>query len=397
MVSDDGVKYYISAYRRALRELSRFMKMSFTDQYATFVPTAQLLVDYGCNGLISEMVRELKIVGVKNSDIRKLYTIAVFMHPDSIRAMLPELINEEIADIATKARGSLLEYVPVPLRTTAMYSRRDNCERMIEDTIQSIKNSMKELDFVAIFKRTGAERPFAVESEFIVDCETDFILKYINDVLHRCDPLVITSPLWYVMEGDVSAPNMYEIKTAPIVSSKELATLFCITLCLGKLEALEYIRIIDGCGTHVHVDATDETYSDVRKIEDAYLDNITVINRLIKASRIFNNYCLPSACTKRLKEAQLLELPHEALRKMKYHVVNTLAKFYNGTTEFRQYEGTTDVISLFAWIEFIHKFRKNAGIVGHCITAEALFDRVGLSKRARSFFTNKFMDNHRLF
>lgn len=394
----DRTKYYISMYSNVRKDLLRFKELSPDQKYNEFVPMAVNMVSHGCKGIISDMVKALteqqELFDI--TKLNRLYTIAVFMNPFSIQEIAPQHITEAIAEEATKSNNWLLRFVPKNVYTDKMYAREYLYENLLSDSYINIVNTITTTDFEQLLKTIGAKNSFGVELEFIADCRPELVLNYINTVLKLCYPHVITSNQWFRMVKDCSAPHMYEIKTAPILHRKELTTLYCIIMCLDSLVNFGVVTINNSCGVHIHINAEDWDYQTVEAIERVYLNNMTPINRLMAPNRLFNPYCIPSPCTKRLDEVVLMSMSEKELRKHKYHVVNTLSWFYFKSIEFRQYEGTTSTISLMSWIEFLHKFVQNYENIGNCISADNLFKRIGLSASASTYFKNKYM-NRRLF
>ena len=398
IVGKGGGNNYISKYRKAFQAFTKFKKASFEEQYNSFVPLIMFYMEQDCRGLICNMVKALKLPDDAESadKISALYVIAVFANPFSIREMKAAYITEKIGEIATIEHGSLLAYIPHAVRTFEMYARKHRAELELIESLDTISSVVRCIDFNALWKRLDAKSQFGIELEFIPDCEAVFVKKFIEAALKRCSNIVDSSKT-FKLTPDLSAPSMYEVTTQPVTSWDILATWYCIMLCLNSLSKFKLLRVNDSCGTHVHIDKSDTTYAVVKDIEKVYLDNITVINRLITPKRVFNNYCVPSVCSPRKTEEELMAMSAEELKKDKYHVVNTNAWFYFKTMEFRQYNSTLDIKSLLSWVEFLHKLVNNYETVGRCLTTKELFNRINLSEQASSVFVTKFMKNNRLF
>ena len=122
------------------------------------------------------------------------------------------------------------------------------------------------------------------------------------------------------------------------------------------------------CGLHVHIDARDFRYWDIRRLIHLYYKIEDALFHLVPLSRRNNNYCLPcgaryysaiSGSAKRYKEGLLKSLygsrdsarysKREKYCPCRYNALNLHSWLYRGTVEFRLGAGTTDARKITCW------------------------------------------------
>jgi hypothetical protein len=201
-------------------------------------------------------------------------------------------------------------------------------------------------------RRNPSERFLAVEIE-VASAESG---SRIDEVCRKWACSVIR---------DGSLPDTgFEIATAP--ASGDLFCQQIEELCA----ALSYggAEITKACGLHVHVDARDFSYWEVRKLIILYARLEDTLFRLVPASRRTNNFCQPCAesylacltirTLKDTKKAVLngvyskSEIRWE--RKDKYHhrrylALNLHSWFYRGTVECRMASGSINPVKIINW------------------------------------------------
>lgn len=388
----------ISKYLKAIKKAKLFKDASFKTQYESFIPLVMEYSKLDCLSLVTNLVNVLKLP-TNEEEVTKtktLYTIAVFVYPMSIKGMRANYLTEKMCDIATKAYASLITEVPFSLRTLEMYARKESFHRQLLKSVEDISNIVKTTDILSLQQNLAAKTAFSLEVEFLPIQDVAVIKKYIETVLEKCDNI----PEYYKtfkITPDLSAPAMHEITALRVDSWEGIGVWLGIMLCLEALETFKLVKVNDSCGIHLHSDQANSDYARIKAIERAYLNNITVITRLMTTSRTFNNYCIPSVYSPRYKEDQLRAMSKEQLRATRYHVVNTNAWFYFKSMEFRQYNSTTKLASVFSWVEFINKLINSHETVGYCLTLKTLFNKLDLSKASTDYFLNKFESRARLF
>jgi hypothetical protein len=89
---------------------------------------------------------------------------------------------------------------------------------------------------------------------------------------------------------DGSLPNTgFELPTAPASGDLWCRQIEEITAALGTMRA----RVTGACGCHIHVDARDCSYWDIRRVMRLYARVESALFELVPPSRRENRYCLP--------------------------------------------------------------------------------------------------------
>lgn len=166
--------------------------------------------------------------------------------------------------------------------------------------------------------------------------------------------------------SDGSLPEEgFEINTAPAQGD----------LFIGQIEAIskallrDGARVSSGCGLHVHVDARDFSYYDLRRLVLLYERIEPALFEMMPASRRESRFCQP--CGKLYAEAvranRLPKIYKENLIKSvygdeakrparrdkyddsRYHALNIHSWFYRGTIECRLHTGSVRAHKIIAW------------------------------------------------
>jgi len=166
----------------------------------------------------------------------------------------------------------------------------------------------------------------------------------------------------------------YEINTAPAKDEMFDKEITEICDALKKANAIVTKR----CGLHVHLDARDMTYYDLRKILQVYWAVEDDMFSMLPASRRDNRYCLRvkrdqgwsdvihkklsnkmwrEAMTEKMysfKHDPMNKRPQNGFRKRKYeqaryYALNLHSWFYRKTIEFRHHHGTADKTKIINW------------------------------------------------
>lgn len=166
--------------------------------------------------------------------------------------------------------------------------------------------------------------------------------------------------------SDGSLPDTgFEINTAP--ANGDLFVNQITEIC-SSLEK-DYANVNDDCGLHVHIDARDFTYYDLRRFVLLYERIEPALFEMMPYSRRESNYCKPcgrlyadAARTNRfpkIYKGKLIQAVYglEASRPprdvkhndARYHALNLHSWFYRGTIECRLHTGTINPKKIIAW------------------------------------------------
>ena len=126
--------------------------------------------------------------------------------------------------------------------------------------------------------------------------------------------------------------------------------------------AKEYnVYINKSCGLHVHFDATDTKWRDLRAISLVMLKVEQHIYDMLPPSRQGSNWCKRIDISRLLNcktESEFIELWYEdyninrdKYNDSRYHGLNIHARFYLGTIEFRYHSGTLNFTKISNWIK----------------------------------------------
>jgi hypothetical protein len=169
--------------------------------------------------------------------------------------------------------------------------------------------------------------------------------------------------------GDGSLPDGgFEINTAPASGDLFLRQVQEICAELERGGAW-----VDGsAGMHVHVDARDMRYYDMRRLVKLYAHVETQLYRTCKTQRRQSRYCTPCgqlfgkslaiALTPKASKHRLLRnvygeragrhfpaIKRDKYQATRYHALNLHSWLHRGTVECRMYHGTVDPASATAW------------------------------------------------
>lgn len=173
-----------------------------------------------------------------------------------------------------------------------------------------------------------------------------------------------------VSDGSIQAQgggNAFEINTAPASGDKFIEQLKEITDALRASKAV----VNDSCGYHVHVDARDFSFYDIRKLIMLYAKIEPALFQIVTATRIKSRYCHPCA-DKFMKDLANHRLPGDAKKKIlqntyghkkvslrelrgqkyndaRYSAMNIHSWAFRGTIECRMHHGTSNFAKITNW------------------------------------------------
>lgn len=187
-------------------------------------------------------------------------------------------------------------------------------------------------------------------------------VRGVRDTVQRWNGSIVT---------DGSIPNGFEINTAPAGADAFVRQIDEITAELEKGHA----AINTACGLHVHIDARDFTYYDLRRLILFYAKIEPALYRLVAKSRRDNRFCIP--CADRFKQAvEASAMPKELKKNIfksvygsppslllnkkqgsplkkyangRYSALNIHSWFYRGTIECRMHHGTITAKGIRSW------------------------------------------------
>lgn len=159
----------------------------------------------------------------------------------------------------------------------------------------------------------------------------------------------------------------FEINTAPAAGDQFIKEIRAICQTLQKAGAF----VTEKCGLHVHVDARDYSYQDIRRLALVYAALEPALFQMVNAYRRSNIYCMP--CGQRFHQAmKFQEKPLKDLKKEvfqgiyamgfearvyrewkdsahRYSALNLHSWFYRGTIECRLFGGTVRSAKIIRW------------------------------------------------
>lgn len=174
-----------------------------------------------------------------------------------------------------------------------------------------------------------------------------------------------------VRDGSLSN-NGFEITTAPARGDAFLHQIKEVCSALNQSGAV----ITRSCGLHVHVDARDLKFYEIRRVAKYYAAIEPALYAILPEWRRSSHYCLPSGhhfrhlTVERHKELRKnihracyqnvffgdresgRELSHRKKQKYddaRYHGLNLHSWFYRGTVEFRHFGGSTNFNKITCW------------------------------------------------
>lgn len=202
-----------------------------------------------------------------------------------------------------------------------------------------------------------------------------FIAVEIEVAKSRKDAMYAVCSAWRcAIVGDGSLPpGGFEINTAPAGGDKYVEQIEEICEALRRDDA----RITSDCGLHVHVDARDFTYYDIRRLVLLYEQIEPALFATQPQSRQENRFCMPcgekyanqlrNALRPKENKAAFFGAVYGAdkgeLRRGKgkkryagdkynherYHALNLHSWIYRGTVECRMHAGTVNAEKIIAW------------------------------------------------
>tara|TARA_R110002020_G_scaffold58750_5_gene160983 strand:- start:1057 stop:2313 length:1257 start_codon:yes stop_codon:yes gene_type:complete len=144
------------------------------------------------------------------------------------------------------------------------------------------------------------------------------------------------------------------------------------------------------CGLHIHIDATDTTWEDLKWISIVNKKIESYIFSMMPESRRNSNWCKPMEMslddlTECNSSEHFVEMYYdgygvssEKYNDSRYHGLNLHARFYLGTIEFRYHSGTTNSIKITNWIKLCNSI----------VETGLMLSREG-NKKDRAFFLEK--------
>ena len=169
---------------------------------------------------------------------------------------------------------------------------------------------------------------------------------------------------------DGSLPNDgFEINTAPAGGDKFVEEIEDICKALKRVQA----HVTSACGLHVHIDARDFDYFDIRRLALVYADMETALFQMVSKKRRENTYCTP--CGDIFRETILKgRIPYKEVKQSvqvslygsngvkdvhrnrkskntgpRYRALNLHSWFYRGTVECRLFGGTVKAEKIIPW------------------------------------------------
>lgn len=156
---------------------------------------------------------------------------------------------------------------------------------------------------------------------------------------------------------------------SPILVGKDgLRQIKVVTDALNKYN----IKVDKSCGLHVHINADDMTFKQIRNVYALYVRFEKTIDSMMPKSRRGNgNRFCQSMLMNRMgvvNAEQIMDLIKSAknvndirhIYETRYKKLNCESYFKYGTIEFRQHSGTTEYEKIYNWILFINAFVQKA-------------------------------------
>lgn len=182
----------------------------------------------------------------------------------------------------------------------------------------------------------------------------------------------VVSPVVKKWEGaivrDGSLPDTgFEINTAPANGDLYIQQIKEITDSIAQKKGF----VNNQCGLHVHIDARDFTYYDIRKLVILYAKIEDALYSIVAKSRKESQYCIP--CGKKLvrnldknlipkdNEKQIIKniygdtyentrnVRHDKYNQSRYNALNLHSWVYRGTIECRMHHGTINFNKIKNW------------------------------------------------
>lgn len=169
-----------------------------------------------------------------------------------------------------------------------------------------------------------------------------------------------------VHDGSIQGRHTFEINTAPASGDKFVKQINEICEALNTDKA----KVNKSCGLHVHVDARDFNFYDVRKLVFLYEKLEDALYGIVAPSRRQSTYCQPCG-PKFVKNLEQNIVPKDNektliknvygseeniayLKRNKYHsaryaALNVHSWVYRGSIECRMHQGTVNAKKIIAW------------------------------------------------
>ena len=165
-----------------------------------------------------------------------------------------------------------------------------------------------------------------------------------------------TTPHWKIVtDGSLSGNQTFELVSPILKGEAGLAELMKVCDVLNRCGA----KVNKTCGTHVHINASDFSLDQWKRIYINYAKLEKVIDGFMPESRRAdaNRYCKGFKSVQnfenQIKNAQDLHKIENILLNSRYWKVNPQSYSRHKTCEFRQHAGTTDFVKISSWIRFL--------------------------------------------
>lgn len=195
--------------------------------------------------------------------------------------------------------------------------------------------------------------------------------RYINPVeLVKISP---ESDCWYFVKDNSLRNNGGELVSSVLpIEHVEKAVNTLFVEMLPQMSA--YPRATHRCGTHIHMDVSDQTFDNILKFVLLYLLNEGFFYYISEdVSREDSNFCPPINSTQyalqlpltfyRLRQAMLGQETYHSVfeclldRWKKYTALNLLPVKQYGSIEFRHFPGTLSRKQVISWVNHINEFQ----------------------------------------
>lgn len=201
-------------------------------------------------------------------------------------------------------------------------------------------------------------------SKRFIACELEY-----SNVAHGGDIEAAAKKWKCSIVGDGSLPDTgFEVCTSPANGDLFIDQIKDLTSALAVGSA----EVTNDCGFHVHIDARDFRYWDIRKLIILYQKIENGLFDMVPKSRRKNAFCMPcgvrylaniTTCNRpKLMKKQLIhnvykEAPNKLFKDKRtehrvdarYYALNIHSWFYRGTIECRLAAGTRDPIKIINW------------------------------------------------
>lgn len=236
-----------------------------------------------------------------------------------------------------------------------------NCDR---NNVVFVKGP-KEIPFLTSSLENGLEGHVKNPSYRFISAEIE-VADTDNSIDDNVSPVVKRWGGAIVRDGSLPDTG-FEINTAP--ANGDLFVKQIEEIC-GAL-ATKKARVTNSCGLHVHIDARDFTFYDIRKLAYLYEKVEKAIYGIVAKSRWSSNYSIPcgrkyietlennrlpkenkEAITKNIygnRQVNLAQLKNDKYNGARYNGLNLHSWVYRGTIEARMHHGTTSAEKIKNW------------------------------------------------